>query len=155
MSTSKNAQNKNLFYDLPDEIQKLIYEYDDTYREKYNKVLKELITSHDYDEFTEYFDEFRWDSENPKWIELGNAKDGLNVLYQEYKMIEEEQFVKIHYALMKKIKNLAYVERLELCYEYGGKNIYLDFKDEPVWRLHYCKNCKRKHPVEYCCGCFH
>ena len=35
--------SKNLLYDLPDCIKKIIYEYDDTYRKKYNGVLQQFV----------------------------------------------------------------------------------------------------------------
>ena len=39
----KDESKKNLFYNLPEDLRSKIYEYDDTFRKKFDEVLHELI----------------------------------------------------------------------------------------------------------------
>ena len=70
---------KNLFYDLPSEIQSYIYEWDDTYRILFKKVLKDIrrYTVYQYNHNENIFLVFdKWlkiywktnSLENPHWI---------------------------------------------------------------------------------------
>jgi hypothetical protein len=109
-----NMNTNNRLFNLPTEIQRKIYEYDDTYKSIYNNVLDELIF-YNCDDFMEYFDEVCINlPDDDDYMELKIAKIGLSVMYYDLHIIEEEEFDKLYKTLFKKIKSVAYDEFLEM-----------------------------------------
>ena len=116
----KDESKKNLFYNLPEDLRSKIYEYDDTFRKKFDEVLHELIY-YDNEEFIDFLDEVRF---NALPMPLNLAYDGLYAMYQEINIMEEEEFNKLYHTLLKKIKNVLYVEYLIMSYVIGVKGFY-------------------------------
>ena len=72
-------------------------------------------------EFIDFLDEVRF---NALPMPLNLAYDGLYAMYQEINIMEEEEFNKLYHTLLKKIKNVLYVEYLIMSYVIGVKGFY-------------------------------
>jgi len=96
---------KNLFYDLPNEIINNIYSYDNTYKEKFNLVIKELETYPTF-EYSNMFDLFFSCLKYIKGVKYVNYiyyinRSLKNAYYQAYYDTQE----KFDEYLMDKIQN--------------------------------------------------
>jgi len=124
---TKQKTQRNLFYDLPASIVSKIYEYDDTYKKKFDKVLHELI----YYDSVDFMDVIGGLLRRGRQTKLGAiwnlslAYDGLIAIY-DYDIIKEEEFLKLHHILLKKLKQKLYIEYLEYSYGIGDKGVYCE-----------------------------
>jgi hypothetical protein len=113
---TNNMNTNNILFNLPTEIQRKIYMYDDTYKSIYNNVLDELLL-YDFDDLMEYQERVAYCYRGNGYPEVEMAIRGLSVMNNDLHIIGDEEYDKLYMALFKKFKSLLYDEYLKWKYE--------------------------------------